>query len=513
MKASRIIAVALLGSIVFGVTYCSQVPFDAARTASVHDDVQQSGDIVEVSHRLAEDFDGQSAYYPLVNGNDALGARLRLIERADSTIDAQYFMMKPDHAGSIFAAELIDAADRGVRVRFLLDDVFTTVPDDQLAYIDAHENIELRLLNPLSRRTIKPLNFLFDFSRVNRRMHNKSLTVDGAISIIGGRNIADEYFQINTDAEFADFDLIAVGPAADEIGEAFDLFWNDPLTVPMSALAIYTDEDDLEDAEVEIEEAAEIAIEAIYLKAISSTYIARIEAGEVAPMIAPSRLVTDIPDKLRTPVHRSPRLVADEMRAQMAASQSEVLIFTPYMVPREEDVDFYAELEARGVDVRVVTNSLASTNHAYVHGGYAQWRKPMLRSGVELFEIRADAPQVLGQVPIDSDIKLTMHTKVASFDRQRMFAGSYNFDPRSVEINTEIGLFLNAPEVAEGFTREIEEDLHDYTFAVTLDSDDNLVWTYTGQGQHEVFTSEPGATLWERFQAGVTRILPIKGQL
>ena len=231
----RKFSVALVFAIGFTLASCTHVPFNFSKTASYANTLPKRSTAYIKAEKLTRAHAGKSAFIPLVEGNDALGARLKLIEAAEHSIDAQYFLIKPDSAGALFSLALINAADRGVRVRLLVDDVFTTTDDEQIAYLSSYDNIEVRIFNPLSRNSTKTMNFVLDFKRVNRRMHNKSLTIDNAMSIVGGRNIADEYYQINTNSEFADFDLFCAGPVARKITAAFDIFWNDPLAVPIEA--------------------------------------------------------------------------------------------------------------------------------------------------------------------------------------------------------------------------------------------------------------------------------------
>lgn len=492
---------------------CTNVPTYSNRTDTYATDIQHASLASTTADELTRRNGGQSSFVPLFSGIDALGARLRLIERAEHTIDAQYFLIKPDHAGSLFKQALLDAADRGVRVRFLLDDVFTTSTDRQFAVLERHENIEIRLFNPLSRNSAKAVNFLFDFGRVNRRMHNKSLTIDGSMSIMGGRNIADEYFQINTDAEFADLDIFAVGPITDEISKSFDIFWNDKRAVSMRAFmdeykAYYQDA-----PESQIDERAAIAEQTIYREAVDSTFLKNLRTGVITPVVGRSRIVSDIPTKLAVKPKNSPQFLADEIKQEMRNAKSNIVLITPYFVPREDDVEMFKEIRASGRRVQILTNSLAATNHSYVHGGYAPVRKELLRAGVELYEVRVDALQANGELPKDSEISLTMHTKAAIFDNRTIFIGSLNYDPRSIEINTEIGLFLDVPELARQFDSGIESFIAEYTYTLSLDSDGDIVWRATTPEGPEVETSEPGASFMRRLVAGVTAFLPVKGQL
>lgn len=492
---------------------CTAVPFDAPRSVTHAGDVPKSGRIYHIAQDVERANGGLNSIAPLSSGNDALGVRLRMIEQAEHSLDLQYFLIKPDSAATLISAKLLEAADRGVRVRFLLDDAFTTVKDSELVQLDSHPNIEIRIFNPLSRNTLGFMNYILDFNRVNRRMHNKSIVVDNAMAVIGGRNIADEYFQIGTDTIFADFEMFVVGPTVQDISATFDLFWNDEYAVPVRAL--YTrdvtpapDASEMENAVVDGH-----SVPDIYQHAVNSTYLNDIAAGRIVLHKAEISVVKDLPLKTRTPVGRADRVVGETLYQAMARADKEVLLLTPYFVPQDYGARFFENLAQSGVRVRIVTNSLAATNHAYVHGGYYHHRESLLAAGVELYEIRADAPGILGLVEPDSGSKLTMHTKAVLIDDSYLFVGSLNLDPRSIKINSELGLFFDIKGSKPDWLRDLDKGIRDYTFRLELDNGGNVVWIYSGAGRNDVFRSEPNAKGWDKFVAWVARVLPVEGQL
>ncbi|WP_170844529.1 phospholipase D family protein [Aliiruegeria lutimaris] len=457
---------------------------------------------------------GKSAILPLVDGNDALGARLAMIETAEHSVDLQYFLIKPDHAGALVAATLLDAADRGVRVRFLLDDALTTADDSQIARLDVHPNIEIRLLNPLSRKSPTFWNYLVDFDRVNRRMHNKSMSADGTISILGGRNIADEYYRIGSASEFADFDVLLAGPVVADIGRQFDLYWNDPLAVPLRALMAQrgrTPEQSASKSDLEARYAE--ALNGYYRRAVDSVYLNDVRQGRIRPHIARIGLTTDDPEKLKVPVSQGDRRVAMELLDCMNRATSEVILLTPYFVPQDWGEKFFSDLARRGVRVRILTNSLASNNHPYVHGGYMHRRRDLLQAGVELYEIRADAPEVTGQIPEGSGLTMTMHTKLAVIDGRDIFVGSLNFDPRSIKINTELGVFLSDPAAGGNLKEALEGILPEIAWKLGLDGKGDITWTYSHGGRSEQRIADPDASGWAKIQAAIARMLPVEGLL
>jgi putative cardiolipin synthase len=455
--------------------------------------------------------DNVNGFYPLTQGYDAFGARLRLIDLAEASIDAQYFLMKPDNAGLVFAAKLLDAADRGVRVRFLLDDVFTKVKDSGLAMLDAHPNIEVRIFNPIARKGIYAFNYVGHFSLSNRRMHNKAFIVDNQVAVVGGRNIAAEYFQLETTGEFIDFDMLSVGPIVREVSSQFDLYWNHKLAVPMEALYKEEDgEETIEQTQARMKREMAKAGESIYADAINTQVIKQFDSLELKPYIAPARLLTDDPQKLLEDVSQEKQIVVNEMRQAFREAESEIIIITPYLIPRDRGIELVKELIDRGIRITIVTNSLATNNHTMVHSAYASYRKRLLEAGVELWEARADAAKITtpeGESQLD---KLTLHTKGILIDRKRVFVGSLNLDPRSIDINTEMGLLIDSPELGERLTESSRKRIPMIAYRVKMDEEGDLSWHATIDGKEVVETTEPQTSGWDRFKAWFLKIAPEK---
>ncbi len=452
------------------------------------------------------DHPGKSGFYPLFSGIDALGARVTLMDQAEQTIDAQYFLMKADEAGLIFAAKMLEAADRGVRVRFLLDDIFTSVDDRGLLLLDEHPNIEVRLFNPIARSGFYYFNYLGDFKRANRRMHNKSFIVDNQMVIVGGRNIAAEYFELEDGKVFVDFDMLGVGPVAPEISKTFDRFWNHEFSVPVAAFADQHTDKQLAATREKIEKAIEEAGDSAYAAAIDSRFITDVHDELIALYPATATVVTDDPEKLQHKASSDFRVLVNAVTAALESAKSEVIIVTPYMIPGEGGMGLIEELTSRGVRVVVFTNSLASTNHVAVHGGYSSYRKPMLRAGVELHEARANAGSVAGES--GEYEALTLHTKGIIIDRRITFIGSLNVDPRSVDINTEMGVLIESSELGEQLASAVDSRLAAISYKVELDENGKLRWRTIIDGVEVVETSEPLSSRWRRFKAFVSKILP-----
>lgn len=506
--AGRFLSVALVSSL--AIAGCTPVPLGADKPVTMSYAPPESSRLQMAEDEAKLGYDTSlTSFAPLADGNEALGARLRLIEAAQHTLDLQYFLMKPDLGGAIIALTLIDAADRGVRVRFLLDDVFTTVDDHGLGLLNAHPNIDVRIFNPSMRPGSKSLGFVTEFSRINRRMHNKSFIADGTFAIVGGRNIADEYFQINTTSEFADFEMLVAGPAIPQISAYYDLYWNDDWSVPIEKLRDPPSPAELAEKRAELE-ALLIPARKTYYEALHDPYLERVIAGKELVLEGRTRVVADTPAKLKVPVPEGQRIVAEDLLRQIKNAKHDVWILTPYFVPEDYGARLLAEVAQRGVKVRVVTNSLASNNHAYVHAGYRRHREMLLKAGVELYEIRADTLQVTGAVPEGDTTGVVMHTKMALIDGKEVFMGSLNFDPRSFKQNTEIGFFIDSPKIAGLIDDNLHEALAAYTYRLELATDGELEWHYDYPAAPSITRKEPGATAWTNFVVGFTELLNVE---
>ena len=461
--------------------------------------------------RATEWLDGRTdvnGFYPLNQGLDAFGARLALMDAAEASIDVQYFLMKPDEAGLVFAAKLLEAADRGIRVRFLLDDIFTTVDDIGLATLDEHPNIELRIFNPISRKGVYAFNFLGYFSLLNRRMHNKALIVDNQLAVVGGRNIANEYFQLETTGEFIDFDMLAAGPIVKDVSTEFDTYWNHKLAIPVEAIFKAKDPEQITRKRRLLKQKMAEAGNSIYGSAINTTLMKQFFALALDPYIADAQLLTDDPDKLLKKVSDETHIVVNKMREVLVNAEKEIIISTPYFIPRERGLELIRGLSAKGVRIIILTNSLATNNHTAVHSAYSSYRKDLLRAGVELWESRSDAAKftsVEGETQLEH---LTLHTKGVLIDRKRIFVGSLNLDPRSIDINTEMGLLIDSPELGARLTEIALQLIPHIGYRLQLSEDNKITWHATINGQEVVETRDPQTSRWKRFSAWFLKIAP-----
>ena len=468
-----------------------------------------------VGSSVAEHPPDQSGFYPMNDGVDALTARLLLAERAEKSIDVQYYLIKNDIVGRVFIYSLLQAADRGVRVRLLLDDMFTSGYDVGMAALHSHPNFEIRIYNPFHRGTAgRAQSALTGFGRINRRMHNKSFTVDNQVTIIGGRNIADEYFGGREDAKFADLDVIGVGPVVQEVSNMFDTYWNHETALPAPAFV-----NELDDPSSELQALRERLANSIedvrnskYADAVRVRYVRYLDSDQNLFEWAPYLLVVDSPDKGIKAKAKDADSITTPLIESLESAKREIVIVSPYFVPMKDGIQGLADLEERGVEVTVITNSLAANNQFTVHGGYAPSRKPLLEAGVRIYEVRPDLA-VSGTEFVDaSGGRATLHTKAYIVDEEEVFIGSFNFDPRSANLNTELGVIIRDPELALFYSVAVEDALRDSTFEVFLNNDGKVRWRGYKDGEEVIYDKEPETTWGQRTKAWFARIIP-KSQL
>lgn len=445
--------------------------------------------------------------YRLDSGRDALGVRLGLIDRAERSIDIQSYLIRDDVSGNLVGLHLAAAADRGVRVRLLMDDALTHEIDAGLLSLDGHENIDVRVFNPFPRRRSRLISFIANFNILNRRMHNKSFTIDNQVTIVGGRNLADEYFQSGGKAEFIDEDLLAIGAVVDNVSDGFDEYWNSQEAIPVNAFNAMVPHSSLEDSTQQGRKYLEQHVDDAFFKSVNEKLAEQLIDGTLPLVAAEASVVLDYPDKIRKLLPRSTSITSVFLQQMVARANTELIVISPYFVPQNQGVEFFGALVKKGVRVVIVSNSLASTNHSSVHAVYARYRKPLLERGIELYELR---PHVSSS---DTTTKLTLHSKVATVDRTKMFVGSFNLDPRSLYLNTEMGMVVDSDELGSSMAVSILESLPDIAYRLQLSEKARLQWLLQAGSGDEVITTEPRTTWWRRFKTKLMSFLPIEGQM
>ncbi len=458
----------------------------------------------------------------LDTGNSAFLARAALIETAERAIDAQYYIWNSDLTGSYLAARLYAAAERGVRVRLLLDDINIGARDAALAAMDAHPNIEVRIYNPFTARSGpgRVYGFTTEFARLNRRMHNKSFTVDGSVTIVGGRNIGDEYFDADTELNFRDRELLAIGPVVEQVAQGFDAFWNSYWAYPVRTLTserLTADEGARLLARANGH--AERLVQLGHRPATRSDEgLAYMLAAFTRLIWAPARLIYDdppAPDALRDDSMR--QSVAQALAAVALTARSEILIESAYFILDDATLQTVAELRQRGTRIAALTNSLASNDVVANHSGYARRRKDMLASGIDIYELRADADscrQVIATAPQCASALFGLHSKTIIFDRRTVYVGSFNVNLRSTFLNTETALIVESETLAARIADSIERDMQPRnSWQVTLDERNRLLWQTERDGARLTSRHEPDTGFWRRFKAAFIALWPIEKYL
>jgi len=452
---------------------------------------------------LAARHPGMSGVHPLLDSLDAFAARMLLARAADRSLDVQYYIWHDDLSGRLLLQELHEAAARGVRVRLLLDDNGIAGLDVTLAALDAHPNIEVRLFNPFPSRTLRWTGYLTDFSRLNRRMHNKSFTADNQASIVGGRNVGDEYFDAAEGSVFVDLDVLAVGPVVREVSRDFDGYWASGSAYPVDRL--------VPPAEGPLQIAADEEKAKVFVDAVrQSDFVLQLMERRLPFEWGRALLVSDDPAKGLGDAAES-ALLPHKLGELLGEPRAEVELISAYFVPGES-TGLFTSMAKRGVRLTVLTNSFEATDVAVVHAGYAKRRKELLEAGVTLYELKRISPQSQSArsfVGSSGSSASSLHAKTFSVDRARVFVGSFNFDPRSANLNTEMGILIDSAALAQRIASSFETGIPERSYEVRLSDEGELYWIER-HGQERVrHDTEPGTSFWQRAGVRFMSLLPI----
>jgi cardiolipin synthase C len=478
---------------------------------------------------LSRDHGGRSGYRLLHAGEDGLLARAQMTDAAERTLDLQYYIFRGDKTGLLLCEALLRAADRGVRVRVLVDEAERVAGDEQIELLDAHPNVEVRIFNPFAyrgqSRRVRAVEFLFSASRLDYRMHNKLFVADNAAALIGGRNIGDEYFQIDPESQYGDDDLFVGGPMAQQLSKTFDEYWNSALAIPVASLNSGPTAEEFEAFRKHLVEHRDTLARA------GTDYVKRIATGEPFGSIAAGKqliftdaeLVYDSPDKKRVDRGEIPgNLIFPKLIEAAAAARSEFLIVTPFFVPGSDGTRLFDELRKRNVRVRVLTNSLESTPELLAHSGYVKYRQQLLGKGLELYELRArlGSSRGTGERPwLLTYGTYALHAKMFIIDRERVLIGSVNFDLRSWHLNTEIGLIIKNHELAQQSATRFDalaQPANSYRVELrrwAADERPYLVWVTHADGQIVASIDEPAGGENRREKVEFFRLLPLDAEL
>ncbi|MEK8052079.1 phospholipase D family protein [Ideonella sp. DXS22W] len=445
----------------------------------------------------------------LPTGPYALDTRLALLRHAQRSVDLQYYVLQNDETGRVLLRAVRDAALRGVRVRLLLDDLYTAETDALLSALSAHPGIEIRLFNPFPAGREGLVNrFLAsaaDFRRVNRRMHNKLFIVDGAMAVLGGRNIADEYFMRHAQANFVDLDAFVTGALLPQLQQAFDDYWNSQAVYPLHAIV----PPDAPAAELRRQFDAAVAdapapppppaTDVLGYGPISD----EIESGRLGLVWAFATAYADPPDRIKGQGASYGNVPLEDVQSvrysvvdMMRGARREVIVTSPYLIPGEHGMKLFADQRARGVQFKLLTNSLASTDEPLVHLGYRKYRRDLLKMGVDLYELSPLRVKRNSRLGFLMPSLGRLHAKTVVVDRQRVFIGSMNFDPRSDKHNTELGMFIDSPDIAREMLRLVDLDKLQAAYRVQLKADGQTLQWLANDEEGEISVEHEPDTDW-----------------
>ncbi|KAA1189470.1 phospholipase D family protein [Pseudohalioglobus sediminis] len=501
---------AVLGLALF-LTACGTLPQNVDKVASQAPPPSNESGLVRAIQPMLEQHPQQSGFRLLAQGEQAYAARLRLVAAAQKTLDAQYYIWHEDLTGIVLQNMFLKAADRGVRVRLLLDDLDTAGKDERLREMNAHPNIQIRVFNPFANRDFRAGDFLVDTRRVNHRMHNKTLTADNIATIVGGRNIGDEYFGATEAVAFGDLDSLGIGPVAQQVSSQFDLYWNSEYVYPLESFKWKTEitEADVADYRRWSDNYVEQAKQTRYAEILNQVEFAQIKhISELEFVWSDWVLAYDHPQAIEMKEMTQETHLALKILKGMEDAQRDLIIVSPYFVPGEKFTAFLSDIEKRGVRVRILTNSLQANDVSMVHAGYMRYREDLINAGVELYEYHASSNKVRRRLQRERiDVaKTSLHAKFFVVDEAEIFVGSFNLDGRSARLNTELGVYYASPEQAGRLSEKFEAVMEQLAYRVIINDAGDLEWV--GQnpdtGEEVRLSHEPDTTWWKRTS---TRIL------
>jgi putative cardiolipin synthase len=504
-----VVAVAALGVVM-------KLPDNSGRSVSKVIPDSEETTLWKAFSAQLEGREGQSGVYLLDSGRDAFVGRAVLARMAERSIDVQYYMFHQDTVGTLLINELLDAADRGVRIRLLVDDMYGSDGDTMWLSLDAHPSFEVRLFNPFLRNYPKLLQYVTRLRTINHRMHSKTFTVDNQATIVGGRNIGDEYFDADKDLAFADFDVMATGPVVPEVSSEFDQYWNSPHAFPIATLNPPVDIIPMDRLRKQMDEFFAQKQASDYIDALHNSALARDLMNKTAKFsFAKALTIHDLPTKLERNKGWKDDLLITQLVPYIREAKKEFILVSPYFVPGEQVAEALCDMSTQGVRVMILTNSLASNDVAAVHTGYIRHRKQLLRCGVELYELneqlKTEERKLFTWLPGLS--KSSLHAKTMAFDNKAMFVASFNFDQRSMYLNNEIGILFYDPEVASQSSANFRGNVNKVAFKVELVTDDNgkesLQWTGNLGGKKVVLDDEPYASFGQKAAVQIMRVLPV----
>ena len=518
------ILLALSCSILLSLSACTTLPKQQnIQPEYAYDIDTQQTDLAKIITPLKQQNPELTGYHVLYDPLEAIAARINLIERAEKTLDLQYYIWDNDKIGSLALYKIIEAADRGVKVRLLIDDNNAGKMEGVYLALDQHPNIEVKLFNPYRFRRLRPVDMVLDLKRINRRMHNKTFTADNQISLIGGRNMSNQYYNVSDSYQFSDVDVMLVGQAVDDITHSFDEYWNHSYAYPVRNIINHNTYTLRYDGLKEqlTKHYQEITVQN-YLDLSNRTHdFDQWLDHNIQLDWVKAEVVKDAPDKIRARAKKEQHLNF-QMVKRLENPEHSVDLISAYFVPQKQGEAKLIELAKDGVQVRVLTNSFKANDVALVHAFYAKYRIDLLKNGVELYEflpaisednLYPNSKEISKQtkVSLKGLSRSSLHAKLMALDNKQVFIGSFNFDPRSANLNTEIGVIINSPPLANAVHKTMDVNLKKYAYKLVLDSQQKINWLKETPQGIVTLRKEPKMKWWQKAGVKIISWLPIEG--
>lgn len=518
-------AVLLSCSLILGIPACTTLPKQTPQPIEYAFDTEtKQTSLAQIILPLREQNPNLTGYHVLYDPLEALAARIHLIDKAEKTLDLQYYIWDNDKIGSLALHSIIKAADRGVKVRLLMDDNNAKKMEGIYLALDQHKNIDVRLYNPYRFRHYRAMDMVLDLKRINRRMHNKSFIADNQIALIGGRNMSNQYYNVSDSYQFSDVDVMLVGSASDEIVHSFDEYWNDDYAFPVKQIVNprhYSLR--FESLKQQLEQHSQnISVQNYLDLATRSHAFENWLNSSIQFDWVKAEIVSDSPSKIRSKAKKEQHLNFQLLNRLEKPEQS-VDIISAYFVPEKKGEKMLSELAQNNIQVRVLTNSFKANDVFLVHAFYGKYRKNLLKDNVELYEflsvpetenLNANTEEIAekAKVSLKGLSQSSLHAKLMAIDQKQVFIGSFNFDPRSAYLNTEIGVLLDSPNLARAVHQTMDQNLSKYAYKLVLDANNKINWKIKRQdGSIKTYLKEPKMKWWQKAGVKVISWLPLEG--
>ena len=516
---------AIYCSIAITVTGCSTLPkhkIESIPETALQVDTAQTT-LAQIIQPLQEQHPDLTGYLVLFEPLEALATRLSLIDKAEKRLDLQYYIWDNDKVGSLALHALIRAADRGVKIRLLIDDNNAKSTEGIFLALAQHPNIEVKLFNPYRFRKYRALDMILDLKRINRRMHNKSFIADHQVALIGGRNMTNQYYNVSDNYQFSDVDVMLVGTAVKDISHSFDEYWSHEYAYKVQEVVNQSAHHlSYESLKRQLDEHYERVTVQNYLDLTSNSQaIDSLMSRDIQLDWVKAEVVKDSPDKIKSKAKKKEHLNF-QLIQHLEQPEKNVDLISAYFVPEKKGAKMLTDLAKDGVKVRVLTNSFKANDVAVVHAFYGKYRQNLLEHGVQLYEFlpalnkndldkNTEDLAKKAKVSIKGLSRSSLHAKLMALDEKQVFIGSFNFDPRSAYLNTEIGVLLNSPPLAKAVHTTMDENLSKYAYKLVLDANKKITWQrQTPQGP-VIYTKEPRMKWWQRAGIKMLSWLPIEG--